>query len=40
MKKVGNYKFKKLYKKIKPYIKMDKKIIKFDDTEIEKHEFH
>ena len=31
----------KNYKKIlKPYIKMIKKIIKFDDTEIGKHKFH
>ena len=35
-----NYNTKKLYiynyniKKLKPYINMDKKIIKFDDTEI------
>ena len=31
----------KKYKKVlKPYIKMNKKIIRFDDTEIEKHKFH
>ena len=35
-----NYKLKKLLKILKPYIKMDKKIIKFDDTEIEKYRFH
>ena len=32
-----NYKFKNI---LKPYIKMDQKIIKFDDTEIEKYKFH
>ena len=37
MKKVENYKLKK---KLKPCIKMDKKIIKFDDTEIEEYEFY
>ena len=31
---------KKKLKKLKPYVKMNKKIIKFDDTEIEKYEFH
>ena len=40
MKKVENYKFKKLWKKIKPCIKVDKRIIKFDNTEIEKYKFH
>ena len=39
-KKVENYKLKKLYKNLKPCIKMDKKIIKFDDTEIEEYKFH
>ena len=40
MKKVENYKLKKIFKKIKPYVKMDKKSIKFVDTETEEHEFH
>ena len=31
---------KNLLKKLKPYIKIDKKFIKFDDTEIEKCKFH
>ena len=35
-----NYKLKKLEKILKSYVKMDKKIIKFDDTEIEIHKFH
>ena len=35
-KNVENYKLKKL----KSYITMDKKIIKADDTEIEKYKFH
>ena len=35
-----NYKLKKLWKVLKSYIKMDKKIIKFDDTEIEKYKSH
>ena len=30
---------KKFIKKIKPYIRMDKKIIKFDDIEIKEYEF-
>ena len=34
-----NYKLKKLFKKLKPYIKIDK-VIKFHDTEIEKDKFH
>ena len=34
--KIINYK----HKKLKPYIKMDKKIIKLDETEIEEHKFH
>ena len=29
-----------MIKKLKPYIKMDKKNIRFDDTEIEEYEFH
>ena len=33
-----NYKIYKTYFKV--YIKMDKKNIKFGDTEIEKHKFH
>ena len=40
MKKVENYKLKKIKKKLKPYTKMDKNIIKFDDTEIEEYKFH
>ena len=39
-KKVENSKFKKLQKKFDPYIKMDKKIIKFDDAEIKRYKFH
>ena len=35
-----NYKSKKLSKIFKPYIKMDKKIINFDNNEIEKYKFH
>ena len=35
-----NYKLKKLEKILKSYVKMDKKIIKFDDTEIEIYKFH
>ena len=35
MKKVENYQLRKIWKKLKPFIKMDQKIIKFDDTEIE-----
>ena len=35
MKRAENYKLKKFKKELKPYRKMDKKIIKFDDTEIE-----
>ena len=30
---------KKFIKKIKPYIRMDKKIMKFDDIEIKEYEF-
>ena len=40
MKEVENCKLKELSKKLKPYIKRIKKIIKFDDTETEEHEFH
>ena len=39
-KKGENYKLKKLRKKTKPYMKMDKKVFKFDDTEITEYEFH
>ena len=39
-KKVENYKFKRLQKNFKPFIKMDKKIIKFDDAEIKRYKFH
>ena len=39
MKKVENYKSKKLLKKLKLYTKMGKKIIQSDDTEIEKYKF-
>ena len=34
------YKLKKLKKNLKPRIKIDKEIIKFDETKIEKHKFH
>ena len=41
MKKIECYQLKKNHKKIlKPYIKLDKKLIKFDDTEIEEYKFH
>ena len=40
MKNVKYYKLQKIFEKLKPYIKMDKEIIKFDDTEIEENEFH
>ena len=40
MKKAGNYKLKKITKKSKPYIKMDKQIKKFDDNEIEEYKLH
>ena len=30
----------KIAKKCKPYIKMDKKHIKFDETEIKEYKFH
>ena len=39
MKKSKNYKLKKL-KNSKPYIKMDKKVIKFNDTQIKKYKSH
>ena len=41
-KKVEYYKLKRLQKKkkLKPYIKMDKKIIKLDDAETEEYKFH
>ena len=40
-KKVENFKLKKNNKKnLKPCIKKDKNSIKFDDTEIEKYNFH
>ena len=32
MKKVENYKWKKLQKRLKSYIKKDKKVMKFDDS--------
>ena len=35
-----NYKLKKLSKILKPSIKMGHKIIKFDDTEIQKYKFY
>ena len=37
-----NYKLKKLLKKtnLRLYVKMDKKVIKFNDTVIEKYKFH
>ena len=34
--KVENYKFKKIYKKLKLYIKMEKTITEFGEIEIEK----
>ena len=36
MKKLKNYKLTNYEKNLKPCIKMDKKIVKFDDSEIEK----
>ena len=39
MKKSRKLSIKKDIKKLKPFIKMDQKIIKFDDTEIEEQEF-
>ena len=35
-----NYKLNKYEKKLKPYIKMDKKILKSGDTEIGEYKFH
>ena len=35
-----SYNLKKLLKKSESYIKMDKKFIKFDVTEIKEYEFH
>ena len=40
MKKSKKLQIKKIIIKFKAYIKMDKKIIKFDDTEIEEYNFH
>ena len=40
MKKSRKLKIKKIMNKIKPYIKIDNKVIKFDDTEIEENEFY
>ena len=43
MKKVENYKLKKLLKGLKPYTKMDQKIMllkKFYDIKIEDYKFH
>ena len=40
MKNAEIYKLKELWKILKPYIKMDKQIIKFDDTEIEEYKFY
>ena len=37
---MGNHKLIKISKKLKVYIKMEKAIIKFGDTEIEKQIFH
>ena len=31
---------KKIIKNIKPYMKMDKNIVKVDDTEIQEYKFH
>ena len=39
MKKGKNIYIKRIIKTLTPYIKMDKKIINFDDTEIEENEF-
>ena len=36
MKNVENYKLKQLQKILKPWVRMDKKFIKFDDTEFKK----
>ena len=35
-----NYKLKDYEKILKPYIKMDKKIINFNDTEIEEYKYY
>ena len=41
MKKLENYKLRNIItKNLKSYIKMDKKIIKFDDTEVKEYKFH
>ena len=40
MKKAEKYKLKKIWKNLKPYIKLDRKIIKFNDTETKKYKFH
>ena len=40
MKKSKKLQIKKIIIKFKAYIKMDKKIIKFDDTEIEEYNFN
>ena len=40
MKKSKKLQIKKIIIKFKAYIKMDKKIIKFDDIEIEEYNFH
>ena len=40
MKKAKNYKLKKILKNVKPYIKIDKKIVNVEDTEIEEHKFY
>ena len=40
MRKRRKLSIKKIIKNLKPYIKMDKRIINFDDTEIKKCSFH
>ena len=40
MKNSGTLQLIKIIKIFKAYIKIDKKIIKFSDTQIEKHKFH
>ena len=40
MKKSRRKQIEKIIKEIKPYLKMDRKIINFDDIEIEEYEFH
>ena len=37
---MAHYKFKKIESFLKVYIKMEKTIIKFDDTKIPKQKFH